>query len=196
MQESEPVSRSLPTRLLHGLLLLAVLWQLIGSDFIERPRASRPGNAMYEVHEVVGLATLGLVLAFWLWSVLRRRETLFAALFPWFSATRLKAIADDVGRHWALLKRFRLPGGVAETPLASAVHGLGLLAALAMAATGAVIYAQTMPGGPALKLHKAAANLMWAYVVAHAGLAVLHQMAGHRVLQRMFWRAAAERAVS
>jgi cytochrome b561 len=37
------------------------------------------------------------------------------------------------------------------------------------------------------------ANLMWAYVVGHAGLAVLHQWMGHRVLQRMFGRASADR---
>ncbi|HWS05151.1 MAG TPA: cytochrome b/b6 domain-containing protein [Burkholderiaceae bacterium] len=193
MPTHEPIRRTLVTRALHGALLLAVGWQLLGSNFIERPRAARPGNAMYEWHEIGGLITLGLVMAFWLWSMLRRRETPFAALFPWLSPRRLKAVGTDLAAHWAALKRFHLPGGEAETPLASAVHGLGLLTALAMGASGAWLYTQAVPGGLVLELHKIVANLMWAYVVAHAGLAVLHQFAGHRVLQRMFARPPADK---
>ena len=187
MPTPEPIRRTFATRALHGALLLAVLWQLLGSNFIERPRVAQPGNAMYELHEVGGLATLGLVVAFWLWSLLRRRETSFSALFPWLSGSRLKAVRTDLGRHWTELKHLRLPGGEAETPLASAVHGLGLLAALSMGASGAWLYTLAIPGGVVLELHKIVANLMWAYVVGHAGLAVLHQLTGHRMLQRMFF---------
>lgn len=186
MPTPEPTRRALVTRLLHGALLLAVLWQLIGSNFIERPRAGQPANLMYELHEIGGLTTLGLVVAFWLWSMVRRRETPFGALFPWLSGGRLRAVRADLARHWGELKRFRLPGGETETPLASAVHGLGLLTALAMGASGAWLSTQAVPDGLVLELHKIVANLMWAYVVAHAGLAVLHQLTGHRVLQRMF----------
>jgi cytochrome b561 len=180
--------RSIATRVLHAALLLSVLWQLIGSNFVERPRLNQPANGFYEVHEIVGLATLALVAVFWLWSAFRRRETPFAALLPWLSAARLKALGADLGWHWAELRQRRLPGGEAETPLASAVHGLGLLTALAMGATGTWLYTQAIPGGLVLEAHKLIANLMWAYVVGHAGLAVLHQLAGHEVLQRMFDR--------
>lgn len=196
MSNPESLRRSIATRVLHGALLLSVLWQLIGSNFIERPRAASPGNVMYEIHEVVGLATLGLVLAFWLWSLLRRRETPFGALFPWLSVQRLKAVRDDLARHWVELKQFRLPGGEAETPLASAVHGLGLFVALAMATTGTWLYTLPVPGGLVLEVHKIVANLMWAYVVGHAGLAVVHQFAGHPVLQRMFGRIPSDKAAS
>ena len=106
----EPARRTLTTRLLHGALLVSVLWQLIGSNFIERPRATQPGNGLFEVHEVVGLVTLALVVAFWLWAAVRRRETAFGALCPWGSATRLKAIGADLGQHWAQIKQRRLPG--------------------------------------------------------------------------------------
>lgn len=66
------------------------------------------------------------------------------------------------------------------------MHGLGLLTALAMAATGAWLYTQSVPAGLVLQAHKLLSNLVWAYVVGHAGLAVLHQATGHRVLQRIF----------
>ena len=180
--------RTLPTRLLHAALLLAVSWQLAASGLVERPRAAKPGNLFYEIHEVVGLVTLALVLLYWLWGLVRRRETPFAALFPWFSVLRLKAVAADVRAHWAHLRRLRLPPSDAETPLASTVHGLGLLTALAMAASGAWLYTQNVPGGPMLEIHELVSNLMWAYLIGHASLALLHQLTGHRVFQRMFGR--------
>lgn len=181
-------AHTLPTRLLHMALLLAVVWQLAASGLVERPRAGKPGNLFYEIHEIVGLATLALVLLYWLWVVVRRRETPFTALFPWFSVVRLKAVAADARAHWAQLRRLRLPPSDAETPLASAVHGLGLLAALAMAASGAWLYTQSVPGGPLLEFHELVSNLMWAYLIGHASLALLHQFTGHRVFQRIFGR--------
>ena len=179
---------SLLTRLLHAALLVSVLWQLLAVNFVERPRAARAGNVFYEIHEVVGLATLGLVLAFWLWSVVRRRGTPVGALLPWFSSRRRAALLADTKAHWAQLRKRRIPEARSETPLASATHGLGLLTALAMAATGAWLYTQSVPGGIVLDVHEAMSNLMWAYVVGHAGLAVAHQFTNHPVLGRMFGR--------
>lgn len=91
---------------------------------------------IYEVHEWVGLATLTIVVVFWLWTALRRRETRLAALLPWFSTGGWRAVAADARAHRAALRALKLPGTAGDTPLASAVHGLGLLSALAMAATG------------------------------------------------------------
>lgn len=180
--------RSLTTKLIHGSLMLAVTWQLLGSNLMERPRFAAPGNFFYEVHEWVGLATLVIVVVFWLWTALRRRETRLAALLPWFSGAGWRAVLTDARAHWAAVRALKLPDPTADTPLASAVHGLGLLTALAMAATGGLLYLQALPGGLVLEVHKIVSNLMWAYVVGHAGLAVVHQMAGHRMLQRMFGR--------
>lgn len=127
-----------------------------------------------------------LVLLFWIWTAIRRRETPFISLFPWLSSRQLKAVTADIGAHWAYFRRLRLPPADIETPLASAVHGLGLLAVLAMAATGAWLYTHSIPGGVILEIHKTISNLLWAYLIGHAGLALIHQFAGHRVLQRMF----------
>jgi cytochrome b561 len=95
--------------------------------------------------------------------------------------------------HWAALKSWELPSPSEDTPLASAVEGLGLLVASAMAATGAVLYATMSPdgalsgfGSAALNAHKLLANLMWAYLVGHALLAVLQETQGHDVLKRIF----------
>ncbi len=178
--------RGLPTRLLHLALLASVVWQLVGSNWVEPPRGSEPGNWFYQVHELVGLVTFGLVLAFWLWAAFRRRETPIGSLFPWLSPTRMRSVAADAAAHWTKLRQGRLRQSDVDSPLASAVHGLGLLTVLAMGASGAWLYTMTKPDGLVLDFHKLVSNLMWAYVIGHAGLGVIHQINGHRVLQGMF----------
>jgi hypothetical protein len=68
------------------------------------------------------------------------------------------------------------------------VHGLGLLTVTAMAATGTVLF---FSGGvvfhDAMALHRMIANLMWAYLIGHSGLAALHHLLGSDLLRRMFW---------
>ncbi len=45
-----------------------------------------------------------------------------------------------------------------------------------------------MPGWThvVLELHQAEANLMWAYLVGHAAMALLHHFLGEATLRRMF----------
>lgn len=194
------MSRSLVTRGLHLLIAMAVVHQLVISLIMtsSRPRLIG-GDAAYALHQNVGLASLAVLALFWLWAMIRRREHGLAAMFPWFSSLRRRAVADDLLVHLRSLGTLRLPQPGDVTPLASAIHGLGLLVVTLMAVTGAAIYVYAAPDGtmpPPVamlqEIHKLAANLVWAYLVAHAGLALVHQMLGHRVLQRMF--AAAPRA--
>lgn len=63
---SNPLFHSLTIRLPHGALAPAVTYQLVFIDLVEGPRSGAPGNLFYETHEIVGLATLRIVSAFWL----------------------------------------------------------------------------------------------------------------------------------
>ena len=166
--------RSLFTKLLHTAVLLAVAHQLFLVGLVERPRGATAGNVFFTWHQTVGLVTLGIVTTFWLWALLRRTETAAGALFPWLSVHRREALWQDLCAHLDELRRFRLKHAH-ESPLASATHGLGLLVVSAMAGTGAVMAFDGVPGGAVLQLHQLLANLMWAYVIAHAGIALLHQ---------------------
>jgi len=185
---------SLTTRILHAALAVAIVHQLVVSWFMEEPKpGGRPENFAFELHETVGLITLGLLALFWLWTMVRRREDGLGALVPWFSAERLKRVLADAGTYRDSLLQRRLPSPEGQTPLASAVHGLGLLVATAMAVTGAIVYAVMGPDGSlsdgghfVLELHEILSNLMWAYLMGHAGIAVIHDIVGHRVLGRMF----------
>lgn len=188
------MKRVVATRLLHFALAAAVIHQLIGSYVMHSPRPSgRQGNFAFSLHEYVGLASVAVLFLFWIWVVIRHREHGFSDLVPWFSAAKRRALINDLRRHLAALSRFRLPLPARESALASSTHGLGLIVASIMAITGAVVYFQMGPDGSltelgrsALWIHRPVANLMWAYLIGHASIALLHQMSGHQVFQRMF----------
>ena len=181
------VPRSQTTRALHLLLLLAVVHQLISSKVINRPLPGDAPSTLFLLHEYVGMASLALVCAFWLWTLIRHGETNPGKLFPWLSPRRIVAVIHDVADHiHAILRQdFGFEGSGA---LASAVHGLGLLIVTAMATTGTVLF---FSGGLvfhyAMSLHRVIANLMWAYIIGHAGIAAVHHLLGSDILRRMFW---------
>lgn len=177
--------RSLVTRVLHMFLALAVVHQLVISLVMRGPRH---GGVAWQMHESVGAASLGILMLFWLWTLLRPGETRLRDLFPYLSRAGRKALWRDGLAHLAALRRFRLPHAT-HSPIASAVHGGGLLTATVTAISGGFWFLKGL--APAalvhdgLMLHGLVANLMWAYLIAHAGLAVLHELTGQRVLARM-----------
>lgn len=182
--------RSHLTRALHLAILLVVLHQLLGSTIMERPAPGEDPEWPFTLHVWIGTAGLGFLLLFWLWTLARgRSETRVTQLFPWFSPYRLRAVIGEVRDLIRDLWRFRTPS-LDMDAVASALHGLGLMLATFMAVTGGLwfyllegtSYARTVLG-----LHKFAANFMWAYLIAHAAMALLHQGLGDDVFARMFW---------
>jgi cytochrome b561 len=187
-------SRSHVTRLLHLLLLVTVLHQLVGSRFMERPFPGEDPAWPFQFHTWVGFAGLAVLVLFWTWTLLRHRsETPLARLIPWFSIAGIRAVLTDAKRIAGGRMVVERPDGgpeEADGALASAVHGLGLLVACVMAVSGAayfLFFEGTSLGKLVLGLHKLFANLMWAYLIGHAGLAMLHALWGDDILSRMFW---------
>jgi hypothetical protein len=123
------------------------------------------------------------------WVLVRHGETRLGRLFPWFSAARMRDVAADLIEQ--VLHRLLGVGRMEDRgdALASAVHGLGLLTVTGMCLTGATYFFArgTILGRDALMLHRLVANLMWAYLIGHGGMAVLHQFLGDDILARMFW---------
>lgn len=176
------------TRLLHAGVALAVIWQLGVSLAMQGPRGTTPGDTLFSTHSYVGLAALGLIVLFWINLTLRRIGTNAGALFPWFSAERRAALWADTRAHLAALMRLRLPPYVEGSALASAVHGLGLLLMTLMAASGTAWWftEPSAAAGVFENVHKLFANLAWVYLIAHAGLAVLHHLRGEASLSEMW----------
>lgn len=85
------ISRSLTTRVLHLLLLSAVLCQLVSSHFEEKPLPGEAASPSFSLHEYVGLGSLAIVGAFWLWAAIRHGETRLGRPIPWLSLSARKA---------------------------------------------------------------------------------------------------------
>jgi len=183
-------TRSHATRFLHLALLLIVLHQLLSSTVMERPMPGDEPGWPYALHQQVGLVGLGVLALFWLWTLVRSPlETPLARLLPWASRSRATAVFDDVARLLRALRSFRAPPLELDA-LASAVHGLGLLVASALALSGAAwfcFFAGTPYGRMAMGVHKLSANLMWAYLIGHALVALVHHALGDDIFSRMFW---------
>ncbi len=172
------------TRLLHAGLALAIISQLMTSLAMQGPDDVQAGDTLFQLHRYSGLAATVLAFGLWLTILLRSRGTELGALIPWFSGRRLAALWRDIKVHGDAALHLQLPSHDAQAALPSAIHGLGLLLISAMAASGAVYFVQVAlgmhsaePDGMlAMTVHLALGNLVWAYLIAHAGLAVLHHL--------------------
>ena len=182
------------TRLLHAGLALAIVSQLLTSLAMQGPDDVQAGDILFQVHRYSGLAATVLAFGLWLTILLRSRGTEFGALIPWFSGRRLSALWQDVKVHGRAALKLRLPEHDPQAALPSAIHGLGLLLISAMATSGAVYFVQVAlglhsaePDGMlAMTVHLALGNLVWAYLIAHAGLAVLHHLLRSMSLSTMW----------
>lgn len=187
-----PGAPGLPARLAHLGLVAAVAAQLASGSVMTPPGAGAAGgDAWFAAHVLLGLGVAGAVTLFWL-TVARRPAgtgTPPGALLPWVSARRRAALWHDLAGAVRLLRAGRLPGAAAtEAAIAPAVHGLGLLTATAVVATGALGWYGG--AGALLAVHPALVTLLWAYLAGHVGAALLHQLAGEGRLGQMLlpWR--------
>lgn len=181
------------TRALHAALAITILVQLGTSQVMPGPDEAA-GASIFQVHQYSGLAAAALAFVFWLTILFRRNGSEIGAMLPWASPARLRALIADIRLHLGALMRLRLPPYAQDSALASAVHGLGLLLITVMAGSGLAYYAivglglhSPEPDGMlVMQVHFLFANLVWVYLIAHAGLALLHQVLGHRALSRMW----------
>jgi hypothetical protein len=138
------MKHSLLTRMLHMLVAAAIVLQLADAQLLRVPRPGRQLTgieaAAFTLHEYVGLASLAIIVLFWLRILVRRQETSLGVLFPWLSRQRLGGLRDDVMLHVRCAARLTLPDPEYSIALSSAIQGLGLVVALLMAATGTIGY--------------------------------------------------------
>jgi len=182
--------RSNLTRCLHLAILAIVAHQLLTSTVMERPMPGEDPEWPYTLHTWIGTGGLIVLTLFWLWTLRRRPwETRLSQFVPWFSPIRLGAIFQEILGVVHNLTNMRAPS-LQLPALSSAVHGLGLLLATFLAATGAAWFFAlngTPYGRTIIGLHELAGNFMWAYLIGHATMALLHQALGDKVISRMFW---------
>jgi cytochrome b561 len=184
------------TRWLHAGLALAIPLQLLSELFMRRPKLGHLRTSaetfFFEMHEWFGLAACAIVVLHILWSAFGTAKGGFGRLFPYLSADGRKAIIDEIKDIPGWLSG-KLHETAEESALAGTVHGLGLLLVLGMATTGTVVFfgmdeltGHMSPFVHAIEeLHGLGGNLVWAYLIGHVGMVLLHRIKGHKLLERI-----------
>lgn len=177
----ESIAYGWGTRVIHISLALAVVVQLATSLFMSHDTNSGREDLLFEVHEYAGLTSLVIIAVFWLVVFFRKKGTPLGLLFPWFSRVRRKALTTSAMRHLKLIKARKVPGYEDEDAVASAIHGIGILIISVMTVTGLLYFVSGKMGAPdgvvatvAITIHAPFSKLVWAYLIGHAGIAVLH----------------------
>lgn len=193
MKNASPQKHSILTRSLHAALATAVITQLVSSQFMEPPAPDNIGNWIFSVHQYSGLVAAALAFGFWLTVFRRRGGTQLAFLFPWFSSKDRYRLRLDLLRHWRALRRFTIPKVRDNSALPPAIHGLGLLLMTAMAVSGTLYYFLNAGDpdargviGVIMFVHTNLANLVWAYLIGHAGIAMFHHYTAQQSLSYMW----------
>lgn len=184
---------TLSTRLIHLVLASTIMVQLITSLWMAKPKNGREGNWLFEVHEYSGLLALGSAFAFWLMILYRRKGTPFGLLFPWLLAQRRQDLWSDLKAHWHHILKRRLPDYSAESPLASAIHGLGLLLMTLMSMTGGLYYialnlamTKRVWAELVIETHEIFSTFVWVYLISHSVLGVFHHYLHNKSLADMW----------
>ncbi|RAN35279.1 hypothetical protein HY11_14255 [Hyphomonas pacifica] len=175
------------------LIAIAVIVQLATSLVMNAHPQDGSEDVFFEVHEYSGLISFAVICAFWVIILFRQRGTTLSELFPWFSVRRRKELIDAVK---ARLRNTDKTGRLSfydGDPLAKAVHGLGIAIISVMAMTGLTYFVALKLGAgegilasTAMLIHEPVSKLAWAYLVAHAGIAVFHALLKERALSVMW----------
>ncbi|WP_428384729.1 cytochrome b/b6 domain-containing protein [Nevskia ramosa] len=184
--------RSATLRFSHAVLAVAVIHQLLVSEWMAKPWKLADATAvqvtLFELHEWVGL-TLAVLLGGLLFALARRyRSGVFGHFLPWLHRAGRKALAGELGPIVKAAKRLRPPTAAQTQVLAAAVQGIGLLTLLFFAVTG--IAMSLMEDKLDLmhrigSIHELGALPLKLYLLGHAGMALIHEWRGEGLVRQM-----------
>ncbi|ODN42356.1 cytochrome b/b6 domain-containing protein [Piscirickettsia litoralis] len=130
----------MPAFFLHFGMAATITFQLISSLFMEAPAPNSnnfTGTSAFTLHMYAGLIAVIIIVLHWIWSTVDKKGiSSFNHLFPWGKSGR-QAIYQDIK---TLIINKQIPAATTGPGLSGLIHGLGFLAATAMAATGAVLF--------------------------------------------------------
>jgi len=185
-------------RILHFLLGSMMVFQLISEELMKRPKLvdgaprirTEEQMFFFELHEWFGIILLiivGLRLSLLLGNPEEARK-----LFPFVSMERMKGVVAELKEipGW-FVGKITPPGD--DDYVSGLVHGLGLLLGLALGLTGTIMFVGMDPTDGTMdsfvhlmkETHEVLGELLWYYVIGHVAMALVHQLKGHRSLQRI-----------
>ncbi len=185
-------------RILHSLFAFLMVAQLINEEFMKRPKLVDGAPRVrtdeqiffFDMHEWIGVILLVVVGLRFMFLLGNPEDT--RRLFPFISGERMKGVFADMKEipGW-FAGKLKPPGD--DDYLAGFVHGLGLLLGLAMGLTGTAMFVGMDPINGTMndfvhtlkEVHEVLGELLFYYVIGHVAMVVLHQLKGHRSLQRI-----------
>jgi len=182
------------TRWLHTGLALGAIYQLTTSLILLPPdeKGSALGHRMMEAHELGGLVVAAIIIAHFIWSLFLRQERP-SSIWILFSLSQWgRAFFLIPTFLYAFVGKLKLPEP--DNSLAKIVEMLGLLVMVFMAVTGIAIWIG-IPENNLLAIpkeieflmhiHSLASNFLWAYIIGHVCMVVVHIRAGDTVIKRI-----------
>ncbi len=185
-------------RILHFMFGSMMVFQLVSEELMKRPKlvdgAPRIRTdeqiVFFELHEWFGIMLLiivGLRLSLLLGNPEEVRK-----LFPFLSMERMQGVITELKEvpGWFVGK---ISPPKDDDHLSGLIHGLGLLLGLALGLTGTIMFVGMDPTDGTMdsfvhlmkETHEILGELLWYYVIGHVGMALIHQLKGHRSLQRI-----------
>jgi len=185
-------------RILHALFASMMVFQLVSEELMKRPKLvdgvprirTDEQVFFFELHEWFGiilLVVVGLRLSLLLGNPEEVRK-----LFPFVSMNRMRGVVAELKEipGW-FVGKIRAPGD--DDYISGLVHGLGLLLGLALGLTGTTMFVGMDPVNGTMdafvhtmkEVHELLGGLLFYYVIGHVAMALVHQLKGHRSLQRI-----------
>lgn len=161
--------------LVHWGFSLFVILAAITSIFVHRkdPLTALP----IILHIIVGACVIFLLLCQWILLFVKKHRAVKAHLFPYHIEGRRCILADI---H--LLLKGRLPPKGIRPGLSGFVEGLGILLLTLMALTGLTYLLGNLFANaptwtvPFLDVHSFFSGFVWAFIIGHSGMALLHTL--------------------
>ncbi len=186
---------NLAARSLHLLMVITVLFQLFSSLWMQVPEPGKLNH--WEQHlfywHALFFGWLALMVGFIYFFVVRTDPETWAQFFPWLVKERRAAFFNALKTEIPDLFRGKLAPAEPKSPLAGAVHGLGMLLLIGLGLTGLYVMQGVRSDGTMssdvlifLDLHAALGVMIWAFLGAHIFMTVYHLLLGHRELFDIF----------
>ena len=187
------ISRAI--RLLHYFLLVSAVYQLLSSEWMIVPEPGKlagVGVALFYLHAwLFGWIALTAACVYAL-KAYYEPET-WRMLMPWFSTSRLATLFASARREVPDMLRGRLAPLEVKSPLASAVHGLGIILLIGLGMTGLYLMLGVRSDGSmsadvlvSFKFHEIMGILAWAFLAGHVLMTLYHLALRHPHVEDIF----------
>jgi len=182
-------------RILHFGIMASILLQIFGAKLIGFPEPGHIRGAMdtlfIGVHEAIGSIAF-ILISVYLIVVLDEiagRER----LFPWSNVAGRSGLWLEMCQNVPGWLRGKISPPDERHAIAGTVHGLGISLGVLLGLTGSMLFLGIGPRGdmtPDIKViwkcHSIMSTMMWIFLAGHAGMALVHEFKGHKILRTMF----------